>query len=407
MRLSSFQVHNQAASQLQSLSSNVATKQEQISFGKRLVKPADDPVGAARVISINQEIEARGQFLKNADAADAQLALEDSVLDKVGELIQRVQELTLQAGSAIVGREDRKFIAEEIAARYDELLSLANTRNSTGQFIFGGFKADTPPFERTGETVEYLGDEGRRQIQVDRGLFLTLNDSGAGVFMDIAAPVTNVELALESTGGSSLSNLVVADQAALDDFYPGEVMVEFRPEAEAGGTANFTVKRVADGRVLDGLANIPYTGQAEIAVAGLAFVIDGQAQAGDRFVLSTTNKQSLFDTFGGIAETLREVDVTTQPDKFRTMVDKTIAGLAAATETIARTRADIGGRFSSIESVKTLHEDVNLQLTEVRSGIEDLDFAEAVSDLAYQSFVLEAAQQSFLRIRDLSLFNRL
>ena len=407
MRLSSFQVHNQAASQLQSLSSNLSAKQEQISFGKRLVKPADDPVGAARVISISQEIEARAQFLKNAEAADAQLALEDSVLDKVGDLIQRVQELTLQAGSAIVGREDREFIAQEIAARYDELLSLANTRNSAGQFIFGGFKADAPPFERSGETVEYQGDEGRRQVQVDRGLYLTLNDSGASVFMDIAAPVTNVALALKSTQSTELSELRVTDQAALDEFYPGEVMIEFRPDSEGGGTDNFTVKRVSDGRVLDGLANIPYTGQAEVAVAGLAFVIEGEAQAGDRFVLTTTNKQSLFATVGGIAETLRNIDVTTQPEKFQTVVDKTIAGLAAATETVARTRADIGGRFSSIESVKTLHEDVNLQLTEVRSGIEDLDFAEAVSELAYQSFVLEAAQQSFLRIRDLSLFNRL
>ena len=69
--------------------------------------------------------------------------------------------------------------------------------------------------------------------------------------------------------------------------------------------------------------------------------------------------------------------------------------------------ADLGARFNSLEAAKDLHNDVILQLDTLRSGIEDLDFAEAVSDLAFQSFVLEAAQQSFLRINRLSLFDRL
>ena len=92
---------------------------------------------------------------------------------------------------------------------------------------------------------------------------------------------------------------------------------------------------------------------------------------------------------------------------FRKLIDDTIVGLNNATDVILRTRADIGARFNSLSAATSIHDDIMLQLESVRSSVEDLDFAEAVSDLAYQSFVLEAAQQSFLRINGLSLFNRL
>ncbi|NKB98041.1 MAG: flagellar hook-associated protein 3 [Pseudomonadales bacterium] len=407
MRVSSFQVHSQAANQIQLLAKQTADTQQQISHGKRLVNPADDPVGAARVINLNQEMRAREQFLKNADAADVQLALEDSVLDQVSELIHRVQELTLQAASGIRTSEDREFLASEISARFEELLSLANTRNPAGQFLFSGYKGEVPPFELDGQTVNYHGDEGIRQVQIDRTQYLTLNDSGSKVFMDISAPATNVELTVDSAPSASLTGLTVSDQELLDEFYPDEIVIEFRPEAEAGGAPNYTVKRSSDGRPLEGMVNVAFLGKAEIDVAGVSLRIDGAVQPGERFVIATNNKQSLFETVNGIATGLQNIDASDEPEAFQSLIDKTIAGLNAATSSISRTRADIGARFNSLEAVQTLHEDVNLQLEGVRSSVEDLDFAEAVSDLAYQSFVLEAAQQSFVRIKDLSLFNRL
>lgn len=407
MRISSFQIHNQAASQIQTLANQAAQTQQQISSGKRLVNPSDDPIGAARVIGLNQEIRAREQFIKNAEAADVQLALEDSVLSQVSELIHRVSELTLQAGSGIRTSEDREFLASEIEARFEELLTLANTRNSAGQFLFSGFKGQTPPFEKNGLDVKYLGDEGIREVQIDRNQYLQLSDSGQKIFMDIEAPGANVELAVDTAATAGLSGLTIVDQALVDEFYPDELVVEFRPESEAGGSPNFTVSRASDGRPIEGLVNVVYTGKAEVTAGGMSFRIDGLAQEGDKFVVATNNKQSLFDTVGSIAQGLKDVSAETEPDAFQALIDRTLAGLNSATSSISRTRADIGARFNSIESARSLHDDVNLQLQEVKSSVEDLDFAEAVSDLSYQSFVLDAAQQSFLRIRDLSLFNRL
>ena len=122
----------------------------------------------------------------------------------------------------------------------------------------------------------------------------------------------------------------------------------------------------------------------------------GGPQSGDKLEIETKASQSLFAVVGNIAAGLGQIDQSEQPEVYQDLIDNTIVGLQSATESILGARAELGARFNSIESAKTQHEDLTLQLQQVRSGIEDLDFAEAVSNLAYQSFVLEAAQQSFI-----------
>ena len=140
---------------------------------------------------------------------------------------------------------------------------------------------------------------------------------------------------------------------------------------------------------------------------GISFSIDGAPQEGDKFVLTTVQQQGLLDTVNGIAKGLVNVDAIAEPEEFQQLIDATVVGLNNATNNILEARAELGARFNSIGAAKDMHEDLVLQLQETLSGIEDLDFAEAISRLSFQSFILEAAQQSFVRINGLSLFNRL
>ena len=89
------------------------------------------------------------------------------------------------------------------------------------------------------------------------------------------------------------------------------------------------------------------------------------------------------------------------------MLDDTLTGLDNAVNNILEARADIGARLNAVASARSLHDSLNLEARTVLSDIEDLDFAEAASRLSFQSFLLEAAQQSFIRISSLSLFNAL
>ncbi len=407
MRISSLQIHQQAASQLQQLGAQAAETQQQIAQGKRLTKPGDDPVGAARVIGLNQELDARTQFVRNADAADVALALEDSVLAQITELVQRVQELTIQAGSGVQTNEDRQFIAAEIEARFEELMGLANSTNASGQYLFSGFKGETAPFAEESGRITYQGDNGQRQVQIDRGQFIAMNDSGEQLFMHVASPDVQASVGSSNTSTAQLTEIKVVDPEAAEALFPDKLVIEFRPPSEAGGVANFNVVRASDRRPVDGLENVVYNGSSTVVAGGVQFAIAGAPQEGDYLIVETSKQRSLFDTVKGVADGLKEIDAATNPQGFKSLIDTSLASLENATTNLLRTRADIGARFNSIAAATDMHDDLTLQLQEVRSSIEDLDFAEAVSELAYQSFVLEAAQQSFIRINDLSLFNRL
>jgi flagellar hook-associated protein 3 FlgL len=337
------------------------------------------------------------------------LSLEDTMLGQITNVIHRVQELTIQSGSGVQTAADRQFIASEIESRFEELVSLVNTRGADGQYLFAGFKSDTPPFEVNGENITYHGDDGQRQIQIDQGQTVKLNDSGGRLFMQVDsikvnASATNYLVEPENANAATVGVRVI-DQDVIDAFHPDKLVVEFRPLAEGGGIPNYTVLRQSDQRPVDGLVNIPFASGAPIQSQGIAFKISGEPVVGDRFVVETNRHQGLLDTVRQIASGLNEIDAISQPDEFRSLIDDTIDGLNSALDNVLEVRADLGARLNTIDAAKNLHQDLGLQLQEMLSSVEDLDFAEAVSNLSYQSFILEAAQKSFVRINGLSLFN--
>lgn len=412
MRISTLQMNQQGINSMLDISQRVATTQKQIASGKRIASPSDDPVGAARVIKINQELAIRSQYRSNIEAAEAQLAQEETVLAQVLDVMQRIRELALQASNGVQTTEDRRYVATEIEARFDELVSLVNTRGPMGEYLFSGFQAEVQPFVVDGESVTFQGDEGQRRIQVDNGQFVTISDSGRKLFMDVesASPVFAVRAHPDNDllSDATITNGPVMDRDALAGFFPDDLVVEFRPLSEGpGGQPNYTVRRSSDNRVVDGLQNVPYTPNADIQAQGMSFKVSGQPQPGDRFFVETSSKQDLLTTVRNIATGLVTMDPIEDPDGFEFLLGDTLTGLDNAMDSILEVQAQIGARFNSIDSTRSLHADLDLKAHEVLAEIRDLDFAEAVSRLSFQSFLLEAAQQSFVRVSGLSLFNAL
>ena len=255
--------------------------------------------------------------------------------------------------------------------------------------------------------VQFTGDGGARNVQIDRGQFLTTNTSGEEVLVKVPTAFTNVVIDSQTSAAAAVRELQVVDQALVDEFFPEKLVIEFNDPALTGGVNNFTVRRASDLRPLEGLVNVAYPSPTEIAVNGIGLKIDGTPQAGDQFIVATTKHNSLFNTVTSIVDGLKDINPAESAEDFQQLIDRSIDGLNAASDKLLGARAEIGARFNTLAATTDLHQDINLQLQEVRSRIEDLDFAEAVSNLAYESFVLEAAQQSFIRINELSLFNRL
>lgn len=412
MRISTSQTHNNALNQMLDLQRQAADTQNQIATGRKYATPADDPLAAVRVERLNRELAQREQYQKNLDLAESELSMEEASLTQAGNILQRVRELAVQAGNPINSDADRDFIAAEVETRLDELMQLMNTKLASGDYLFGGNAGGKPPFVRDASgAIRYQGDEGQRAVQIDGSIRLPVNDSGKRLFVDVpsnrivaeARPHPN-----NAPGGSAAVSVThVTDQEALDALHPDNLIVEFEPLADdPDGLPNFTVRRQSDGRVVDGLENVRHQPGQTVAVAGVELTLQGSPREGDRFIVDTQGNQSVLNTVAKLAEGLRSLPATGDNDgEYQQLMSDTLANLDSAMGTILEVRSEIGARMGVMDSVRSMHEQVEVLTTELKSDLEDVDFAKAISDLTFQSTVLEAAQQSFVRLSRLSLFN--
>lgn len=390
----------------------VVKTQQQIASGRKFASPADDPVAASRIVKIDQEIAVRAQYRRNIDLVTNQLSIEEGALAQSIEIIQRVRELTVAAGNGALSPHDRSSIAAEVDTRFAELMSVMNSRNASGEYLFAGFRGDTQPFVvDSTNSVSFRGDEGQRLVQVSATSAVGINDSGKRIFMDVPSANTTFTMYAhpdnDVEGSASIGHAQVVEQQSVDEFFPDDLLIEFRPTNERpDGLANFTVRRMSDNRVVEGLQNVAYAPGNTVTVEGMQFRLFGDPQPGDRFIIETTERQSTTETIQRLSDGLKTIGTSTEDQaQLHSLIDATIANLDAAMESVLAVQAEIGARLNTAEASTRLHEDVELASKELLSKLRDVDYAEAVSLLQLQTFVLQAAQSSYARISQLSLFN--
>lgn len=329
MRVSTSQIYSIASIGMRDAQVAVDKTHQQISSGKRVLSPADDPVAATSILMLNQELARTSQFGKNIDAADNNLALEDTTLQSVVSLIQRLKELSVRAGNtAVLTPSDYKAIAAEVDSRLEELMNLQNTRNASGQYIFSGFQSETIPFVNNGGgNYSYQGDEGQLRIQASTSVTVAVSDSGKKVFMDIPSSHKTFNTSASPYNQASPAAIIsvgnVYDQAEFDKLFPEDMLVTFNANSAVNPPSpNYTVTERSSGKVL--VDKQVYISGQDIKVNGAKFSIMGSPYAGTAAVpTSLTLNSAAFlaaaaldkdfsvtpgfvdITVGGVTETLR------------------------------------------------------------------------------------------------------
>jgi flagellar hook-associated protein 3 FlgL len=183
MRISTQTLFETGAARLGELQSGLARTQQQISTGRRILIPSDDPVAAARALEVSQSQSLNTQYGLNRQHAKSALASEEGSLSSVTSLLQDVKTTVIAAGNGSLSDTERGFMATELRGRFEELLGLANSRDPMGNYQFSGYQTTTPPFaETTPGTVQYQGDQGQRMMQVDATRQMAANSTGQAVF---------------------------------------------------------------------------------------------------------------------------------------------------------------------------------------------------------------------------------
>jgi flagellar hook-associated protein 3 FlgL len=193
--------------------------QLQIATGKRILTPKDDPVGAAYALDLRTAISQTEQYQSNADRANARLELQESALKGVDDLIPRVKELMVQGLNDTYTASDRRAIAQELRQINDELMALANTKDSNGEYIFAGYDADSLPFANPADGVfTYSGDAGSRTLQISATRQIQDRENGFDVFMDIETSIGGKRNLFETVHGMIASlEANTPDGTYLDD----------------------------------------------------------------------------------------------------------------------------------------------------------------------------------------------
>lgn len=420
MRISSLQAFNNGVAGLQRNYANVTRTQEQISTGNRILTPADDPVASVRLLQLEQQQNVLGQYKENLTAAKNALTQEEVTLNSVNTVLHRVRELALRAGNASLDANDRKSIAAELREREDELLSLMNTRNARGEYLFSGFQGKTQPFVRQADgTYSYEGDEGQRKIQIASSLNLAISDSGKAVFENVIN-AGRYNSTLDVTGALPDSTLSVSAPLVLDEV----ALAGNPPFPEAGIGVHFTSDTeyvVYDLAAPPDFANPPLDPTLVLASGsvdrdedtadqlifrGVAMKFDGLPSGGESIEVTLdpdVQKQGILGTVARLRMTLENAMSTS--GSVRDEVALALANVDHGMISVDAARGNIGARLNIVDTTMTDNEEVALVNKAVQTELKELDYAEALSRLAFQSVILEAAQQSYVKISGLNLFN--
>ena len=397
MRITESLNQSQFLSSIEALESNISTTQNNISSNKSFTTAAQNPIAAGEVNDYNQALSQSQQYETNANSAKTNLSTEGTALTNVQTTLQSLRDLALEANSGTESSANLSAIATQATQIQQSLLSLANTQNGNGEYIFSGYATTTQPFTLTATGATYNGDQGQRQVQIAAGQTVADGDNGDAVFNQI--PTGNGTFAVAAgaanTGTGIIGATTVADAAA----YTGTPfsIVFTSPTAYNIENANGTVATTGT-----------YTSGGTISYEGTQVTLTGAPAANDSFAVTPSTNQSLFTTVQNLVTALQQgVGGSNGQVNLSNSVSTAINNIDQALNQTSNVQSSVGGRLNTITTQLSVAGSQQLQLQSSISSLQGLDYASAITTLDQQNTTLSAALQAYTVTQGLSLFKYL
>lgn len=239
MQVNTRATHDAIVARMTSVSAQLDQVNTSIATGKRIQSPDDDPVGAARLATIDRALVVNAAQQRGIDRAASRLGAVDAALDGVSTLLQRFKEITLQGATATLNADDRATLAAEVAQVSDQLRGLANTRDGEGGAVFAGTRTGGDAYAADAQgAMRWQGAGTAAVLALDDGTIATSID-GPAVFDGIGGGP------MPTTAFAMLADLA----AALGETDPD---LRATAMATAQSRADAAISRVADTRAAVG-----------------------------------------------------------------------------------------------------------------------------------------------------------
>jgi flagellar hook-associated protein 3 FlgL len=402
MRVTQSLNQTQFISALTTLEANLSQTQNQIATNLSFTTASQNPVAAGAVNGYNQALLQSTQYDTNANSAQTRLGTEDTALSQFQTQLQALRNLALQANSGALSSQDRSAIATQATQIQASLVSLANTQDGNGEYIFGGFATQTQPFAVSATGATYSGDQGQRQVQIAAGQTVADGDNGATVFNQIkTGNGTFTATAGAANAGSGVLGASTVTNAAAYNSHP--LAISFSAVPATGTTAN--TYNVLDTTTGTTLSTGTYTDGQAIAFGGGQVTITGQPAIGDTFNVAPSANQSVFTTVQNLVTALQtNASTTVSNAKLGNAVNVALNNIDQALNQTSDVRASIGGRLNTITTQLAVSSSQQIQLQSSISSLQSLDYASAITKLDGQNVTLSAAMQAYTITKGLSLF---
>jgi flagellar hook-associated protein 3 FlgL len=160
--------------------------QAQLSSGKQLVEPSDNPDKTALINQIQSQLTAQTTYQNTLTTMTTRLTAQQTALKNATSTLTQIQTLATEAANGTLTASNRQAVATEISGLRDQLLSLANTQDSEGNYLFSGSKMGTPSFaaNSSGQVV-YQGDTSTMMVNVGDNRQMSMNMAGTNAFVNV------------------------------------------------------------------------------------------------------------------------------------------------------------------------------------------------------------------------------
>lgn len=439
MRVTNNLIYNQSSRAISQANEKMHLAQEKALAQTKIVKPSDNPVGASQILMHQDSNNRLKQYDESIKMAKNTLEYQEVALESLNDSLDEVHRLFIQAQNGINSQKDIDAIVQEVSMITNAMADLMNSSSADGNYIFAGTDARTPPFVLNNEgRYEWNGNEGQKFAKISEDTQISVSNSGKSLFQDVwtSRSFSSIPVLGDVSLTSKVAHQQRFEQFMSENYDPTAAEANvYRlttlPLTEEGMDIN--ISEIIDGmitgsdskedqdrrRAFDGtpglfkITNIhgetmssgSYTAGKPIEFSGMSFRLEGAPGAEVLFSLDKPKRDNVLNE---IKETLAVLSKPSSSKEERnTALQNATFSLTNTQKNVSEGRSSVGARLNTLTDRESVSSSNQLSNIIAKDRIGGLDMASAASELSMKETALNASQQVFTRMSNLSLFDKM
>ncbi|MFM0740332.1 flagellar hook-associated protein FlgL [Paraburkholderia xenovorans] len=406
MRISTSQYFTQNVATMSDQQAQLSQLYAEISSGVSLSTPSDNPLGAAQAVQLSSTGTTLAQYTSNQTTALASLQQEDSTLGSVNDVLNTIHTTVLRAGDGSLNDGDRGALATQLQSLRSQLLTLANATDPQGNYLFAGYQSTAQPYTtNSAGVVTYSGDTGTPGVQISDTRTIQSGDNGLAIFGSVA-PIGTSSVPAGAAGNTGTGVIsTVSLNNPTDPTNADKYSINFT------SSTTYTVSQTnpATGAVTTSGPQ-PFTAGSSITLGGQSVSISGAPNAGDSFSVTPATQGSM-DVFANLTQLINTLQSPlsggASTATYQSALTTSMTQLENTMNNVTTAQAAVGGREQEVQAIQTVTGTNTLQNTNNLANLTQTDMIKTISQYTLEQNSLQAAQQAFAKIQNISLFQYL